>query len=675
MRGLAALLIAVILLIAPAPAPAHYVGTALLHLAEQSEPGRFSVRFVPSTAMQRSDVAPEPVYPAPCKLEGQEVVCGSAGLAGELRISELSPSMELILQIDWQSGRRVTRVLTGERDRTEIEAVAGRGSGFEQLLAYGRLGLEHIAEGVDHLLFVLGLVLLVGFRRRLLWAITGFTAAHSVTLALSVSGWLVLRPAPVEALIAFSLMLVASEAWHARRSQRPTLSLRFPALFAFGFGLVHGLGFGGALRDIGVPQDDLALALLSFNLGVELGQVLFVGVLFVLVRGLERAGERAERAGVERAGVLASRVGRERFAAIVRGAATYVVGCAGAYFFLLRVAALVLLALVLGARVSHACPDEEQGSAQPITFAREGNVWQLSVPHAVLHHDDLLARAEVSAVLSRALRQALRLQLPNVKLMDEIGRRQGVVLIGVGEQAPFLVVPEGRSPFERLVALDRAAHAADAARGLASLTTLLRVPPAQPAERAAYYTALAQLLPDFPQPVVPAAYGKLVAAECNIGAREKFLLLALDDGKVALLSRAGFLQYVPGSARRLAGDTRTLGEAERWSLERHDAYTISLKSAGGTYLRWGARDFFELDAGATAIEQAPLFQQNRERFFLWVNGDGSVTLKLADNRVSVSVVEWQIPRQGLDVNCHYFGYRQDPSDAPLPVSISLGSPP
>jgi hypothetical protein len=292
-----------------------------------------------------------------------------------------------------------------------------------------------------------------------------------------------------------------------------------------------------------------------------------------------------------------------------------------------------------------------------------------------LHHDDLLARAEVSAVLSRALRQALRLQLPNVKLMDEIGRRQGVVLIGVGEQAPFLVVPEGRSPFERLVALDRAAHAADAARGLASLTTLLRVPPAQPAERAAYYTALAQLLPDFPQPVVPAAYGKLVAAECNIGAREKFLLLALDDAKVALLSRAGFLQYVPGSARRLAGDTRTLGEAERWSLERHDAYTISLKSAGGTYLRWGARDFFELDAGATAIEQAPLFQQNRERFFLWVNGDGSVTLKLADNRVSVSVVEWQIPRQGLDVNCHYFGYRQDPSDAPLPVSISLGSPP
>lgn len=345
-RGLSALLIAIALLLSPSPACAHYVGTALLHLAEQSEPGRFNVRFIPSTAMRQSDDAPEPVYPAPCKLEGQAVVvCGSAGLAGELSVARLSPSMELIVQIDWQSGRSVTRVLTGERDRTQIEAVAGQVGAFELFGAYGRLGLEHIAEGVDHLLFVLGLVLLVGFRRRLLWAITGFTAAHSATLALSVSGWLVLRPVPVEALIAFSLMLVASEAWHARRSERLTLSVRFPALFAFGFGLVHGLGFGGALREIGVLQDDLALALLAFNVGVELGQVLFVGVLFVLVRGLERAGELAERRGVERAGMIASRVVRERLASLVRVAATYVVGCAGAYFFLQRVAAIVLLAL------------------------------------------------------------------------------------------------------------------------------------------------------------------------------------------------------------------------------------------------------------------------------------------------------------------------------------------
>jgi hypothetical protein len=70
-----------------------------------------------------------------------------------------------------------------------------------------------------------------------------------------------------------------------------------------------------------------------------------------------------------------------------------------------------------------------------------------------------------------------------------------------------------------------------------------------------------------------------------------------------------------------------------------------------------------------------VYQRNHERFFLWANGDGTVSLKLADNRVSVSVVEWQIPRQGMDSNCHYYGYRQDPSDTPLPVSISLGSPP
>jgi HupE/UreJ protein len=672
--GLLALLVGLLCLCPPARA--HYVGSALLQLAERPEPGRFVVRFIPSTAMQRSDIAPEPSYPAPCQKQEQELVCGPAGLVGEIRVAGLTPSSELIVQIDWHNGRSVTRVLNGGRDRTEIEAVAGQGGALELVLAYGRLGLEHIAEGVDHLLFVLGLVLLVGFRRGLLWAITGFTLAHSLTLGLSVTGLVVLRPLPVEALIAFSLMLVAAEAWHAQRSGRTSLSRRFPALFAFGFGLVHGLGFGGALREIGVPDGDLGLALLAFNLGVELGQVAFVGALFALVKLAERAGEIAGRRGAERAGVLASRVARERLAVLLRGGATYVVGSAGAYLFLLRVAALVLvfvgLGLCFGVRVSQACPDEDSVPEQPIGFVRQGSVWELSLPHPVLHHDDILGRAEVAAALTPALRDALRQHLPTVSLMDEIGRRQGVVLVGVGEQAPFLVVPSGRSPFKRLVALEAARGGA----ALTSLSALLRLPPASPTTERTYYAALNQVLPEYPRPVLGAAtYGKLVGTECNIGAREKFLLLALADGRVALLSRAGFLQYVPSSEQRVGADTRKLGDAERWSIERHDAYTISLKSPGGTYLRWGARDFFELDAAATAIESAPVFQRNRERFFLWVNGDGTVSLKLADNRVSVSVAEWQIPRQGQDVNCHYYGYRQDPSDDALPVSVSLGSPP
>ena len=106
------------------------------------------------------------------------------------------------------------------------------------------LGVEHILTGVDHLMFVLGLLFLVGFNRRLVWTITAFTLAHSLTLALSALGWLTLRSPPVEATIALSIVLVAAEALHKRQ----TLSRRWPALVAFLFGLVHGLGFAGALE-------------------------------------------------------------------------------------------------------------------------------------------------------------------------------------------------------------------------------------------------------------------------------------------------------------------------------------------------------------------------------------------------------------------------------------------
>ena len=118
------------------------------------------------------------------------------------------------------------------------------------------------------------MLFLVGFNRRLVATITAFTLAHSLTLALSALGWLTLRSPPVEATIALSIVLVAGEALH----RRPTLSRRWPALVAFLFGLVHGLGFAGALKEIGLPEHHLPLALLTFNVGVELGQLAVVGV-------------------------------------------------------------------------------------------------------------------------------------------------------------------------------------------------------------------------------------------------------------------------------------------------------------------------------------------------------------------------------------------------------------
>jgi hydrogenase/urease accessory protein HupE len=150
--------------------------------------------------------------------------------------------------------------------------------------AYTALGVEHILTGFDHLLFVIGLLFLVGFNRRLLFTITAFTLAHSFTLASSALGLLTLRPPPVEATIALSIMLVAAEALHREN----TLSRRWPALVAFLFGLIHGLGFAGALKEIGLPQKHLSIALLTFNVGVEIGQLLVVSLAFAFYRLLSR---------------------------------------------------------------------------------------------------------------------------------------------------------------------------------------------------------------------------------------------------------------------------------------------------------------------------------------------------------------------------------------------------
>ena len=181
--------------------------------------------------------------------------------------------------------------------------------------AYTLLGVEHILSGIDHLLFVISLLFLVGFRRKLVWTITAFTVAHSVTLASAALGWLTLRSAPVEACIALSIVLVASEALR----DRETLARRLPALVAFLFGLVHGLGFAGALQSIGLPQTHLAVALLTFNVGVEIGQLFVVGVAWVVARLLARV----------------------RWSAAARAPVLYAIGSAAAYWSFLRIATVL----------------------------------------------------------------------------------------------------------------------------------------------------------------------------------------------------------------------------------------------------------------------------------------------------------------------------------------------
>jgi hydrogenase/urease accessory protein HupE len=145
---------------------------------------------------------------------------------------------------------------------------------------YFLLGVEHIMLGVDHLLFVFALLLLIGSPGTLLATITSFTVAHSVTLAFATLGIAAVPQPPVEALIALSIMFVAAEIVRSDRGRRD-LSSRYPWIISFLFGLLHGFGFGGALREIGLPQKDVPLALLTFNLGVEAGQLAFVAAALV----------------------------------------------------------------------------------------------------------------------------------------------------------------------------------------------------------------------------------------------------------------------------------------------------------------------------------------------------------------------------------------------------------
>ena len=154
---------------------------------------------------------------------------------------------------------------------------------FEVVQTYTVLGIEHILTGFDHLCFVLALVMIVGFNRRLIWTVTAFTVAHSITLALATLGAIHVPRPPVEATIALSIVFVASEIIQ-QRSGREGLASKQPWLVAFAFGLLHGLGFAGALAEIGLPEDSIPLALLFFNTGVELGQLLFIASVFVATR-------------------------------------------------------------------------------------------------------------------------------------------------------------------------------------------------------------------------------------------------------------------------------------------------------------------------------------------------------------------------------------------------------
>lgn len=315
MKGVIRFLLAFGLAWLASAAMAHEMSMAEMEVRQLS-PGEFLWQWTASGNRPASQGL-VPVWPEGCRAEANLLRCGEAGLSGTLEMQGVGQRYSAALvKVFWLDGQSHVYTLTGAQSKVHLYGAADdrRGRG-EIASAYTVLGIEHILTGFDHLMFVIGLLLLVGFQRRLIVTITAFTVAHSLTLASAALGLLTLRPPPVEATIALSIMLVAGEALRDRQ----TLSRRWPALVAFLFGLVHGLGFAGALKEVGLPEQHLWVALLTFNVGVELGQLMTVALAWAVHRALR--------------GVPAMAKARE--------ALLYGIGSMAAYWSLTRVLAIV----------------------------------------------------------------------------------------------------------------------------------------------------------------------------------------------------------------------------------------------------------------------------------------------------------------------------------------------
>lgn len=231
----------------------------------------------PAGPERRTDTVRERTYRCPGGLAGESV---------SVLYPVLNPSVSTLLRVAWLSGESHSILATPEAGTLEIPATESFGGVARQYL---RLGIEHILEGYDHLLFLACLLLIAGTGRRIVITVTGFTIAHSITLALSALGLVRVPVAPVEAAIALSIVFLAVE---IVRGKRDSLTYRYPIAVAAAFGLLHGFGFAAVLGETGLPQTEIPTALLFFNLGVEVGQLIFVFVAIAIFRIVQLAARK-----------------------------------------------------------------------------------------------------------------------------------------------------------------------------------------------------------------------------------------------------------------------------------------------------------------------------------------------------------------------------------------------
>lgn len=279
-------------------ASAHPLAPTLLELREL-DGGRVEVRWKASRLSAPGAIV-MPVLPERCRAAGEPattlaedsvtrswtVVCDPAGLVGEeVGFEGLGEArIDGLVRVTLADGRLIRGVV---RAASPLLAIPERQQRIDIMRGYVIMGFEHIVTGIDHLLFVTGLLLLVHGRRQLLETITAFTVGHSLTLSLAALDLIRVPSGPTELLIALSVFLLAVEL--AREPDAPpSLLRRRPWAMALAFGLLHGLGFAGALHEIGLPPGDVPLALFAFNLGIEIGQLAFVAVLLAAAALLRR---------------------------------------------------------------------------------------------------------------------------------------------------------------------------------------------------------------------------------------------------------------------------------------------------------------------------------------------------------------------------------------------------
>ena len=296
-RWLALLLALAAGLFAAADASAHEVRPAYLQVRQEA-PGRYAVtwkqpvmgevalRLVPHLSNGWLEAPPTEEYLTPVfRIRIWRVTSAARDpLSGRtLSVEGLDRTItDALVDARLADGQAFDAVL---RPGQASARIAFRATGGLSVPAYFRLGVEHILTGVDHLTFVLGLLLLVGIRWRLVKAITAFTLAHSLTLGASAVGLVHVPSAVIEALVALSIVFVAAELADRGRGA-DGLTRRHPWLIAFTFGLLHGFAFAGALAEVGLPQDAIPASLLLFNLGVEAGQLIFVGCAILVILAL-----------------------------------------------------------------------------------------------------------------------------------------------------------------------------------------------------------------------------------------------------------------------------------------------------------------------------------------------------------------------------------------------------